>query len=63
MNRWIAGHVFWPLTERLTRRDTMRRLRRLRRSQFLPARALREESEPDGDGEGCLEARRREASE
>ncbi len=39
MNRWLAGHVWWPLTERLVGRDTMRRVRKLRQSD----RALREQ--------------------
>jgi len=42
VNRWLAGNLFWPLTERLLRRDTMRRLRRLQRSEHLSAGALRE---------------------
>lgn len=33
MNRLLAGRLFWSLTERLRRRDTMRRLGRLRRTQ------------------------------
>jgi phenylacetate-CoA ligase len=41
MNRWLAGHVFWPLTERLRRRDTMRRLAELNRTQHLPPEAMR----------------------
>jgi len=32
MNRWLAGHILWPLTERMIGRDTMRRFSRLRRS-------------------------------
>ncbi len=32
MNRWLAKNIFWPTTERLCRRDTMRRLRRLQKS-------------------------------
>ncbi len=41
MNRWLAGHVFWPLTERLRRRDTMRRLAELNRTQHLPPETMR----------------------
>ena len=40
MNRYLAGHLFWPLTERLMRRDTMRRLRQLQQSQNLSPEAL-----------------------
>lgn len=32
MNRWLAGNVLWPLTERMIGRDTMRRFARLRRN-------------------------------
>ncbi len=42
MNRWLAGHVFWPLTERLCQRDTMRRLAALNRTQYLSPEAIRE---------------------
>ena len=41
MNRWLAGNVFWPLTERLRRRDTMRRVAELNRTQHLPPEAIR----------------------
>lgn len=37
MNRWLAGNVFWPLTERLRGRDTMRRFRQLLASQAWSA--------------------------
>ncbi|HPD30807.1 MAG TPA: phenylacetate--CoA ligase family protein [Phycisphaerae bacterium] len=40
MNRWFAGQVFWPLTERLCRRDTMRRLAELNRTQHLPPEVI-----------------------
>jgi len=40
VNRWLAGHLFWPLTERLRQRDTMRRWRELQQSQGLSAQAL-----------------------
>lgn len=33
MMPWLAGKLFWPLTERLMGRDTMRRFRRLNASQ------------------------------
>ncbi|HOW69375.1 MAG TPA: phenylacetate--CoA ligase family protein [Phycisphaerae bacterium] len=33
MNPWLAGHLFWPLTERLVGRDTMRRFDDLCRSE------------------------------
>ncbi len=39
---WIAGHVFWPLTERLRGRDTMRRAAQLARSDRWSADRLRE---------------------
>lgn len=42
MNRRLAGQVFWPLTERLCQRDTMRRLAALNRTQHLPQEAIRE---------------------
>lgn len=42
MNRWLSGHVFWPLTEGLRQRDTMRRLGELQESQRWSADALRE---------------------
>jgi len=41
MNRWLAEHVFWPLSERLCSRDTMRRYRRLLKTQHAPADTLR----------------------
>lgn len=40
MNPWLAGHLFWPLTERITGRDTMRRFRRLKNSQHWSGDAL-----------------------
>ena len=40
MNRWLAGRVFWPLTERFLRRDTMRRMRELQRTDTWSADAL-----------------------
>lgn len=40
MNRWLAGHIFWPFTERLMGRDTMPRFRALIASQFWPADKL-----------------------
>ncbi|MDM8005971.1 MAG: phenylacetate--CoA ligase family protein [Phycisphaerae bacterium] len=42
MNRRLAGQVFWPLTERLCQRDTVRRLAALNRTQHLPQEAIRE---------------------
>ncbi len=42
MNRWIAGNVMWPMTERLLRRDTMRRFRALQRSDGASGGTLRE---------------------
>ncbi|GMU21545.1 MAG: hypothetical protein AMXMBFR13_16380 [Phycisphaerae bacterium] len=42
MNRWLAGEVFWPLTERLLGRDTMRRFHSLARSDDWPHDLLRE---------------------
>ncbi|HSW47270.1 MAG TPA: phenylacetate--CoA ligase family protein [Phycisphaerae bacterium] len=42
MNRWLAGHVFWPLTERMLGRDTMRRYRELLRTQQASADELRD---------------------
>lgn len=41
MNRRLARCVFWPLTERLCRRDTMRRLAELNRTRTLPPEAIR----------------------
>ncbi|GMV95946.1 MAG: phenylacetate--CoA ligase family protein [Phycisphaerae bacterium] len=41
MDRWLAGRVFWPFTERLCGRDTMRRLRGLQATDRLAAEALR----------------------
>ncbi len=41
MNRWLAGHVFWPLSERLLGRDTMRRFRELVRTDRCSADELR----------------------
>jgi phenylacetate-CoA ligase len=32
MNRWLAENIFWPTTERLCRRNTMHRLRTLKKS-------------------------------
>ncbi|NLX12115.1 MAG: phenylacetate--CoA ligase family protein [Phycisphaerales bacterium] len=40
MNRLLAGHLFWPLTERLRRRDTMRRLGQLRQTKNASAAEL-----------------------
>ncbi|MGB4257801.1 MAG: AMP-binding protein [Phycisphaerae bacterium] len=40
MNRWLAGNVFWPLTERLMGRDTMRRFRALTASQHWSVNEL-----------------------
>ncbi len=42
MNRWLAGHVFWPLSERMLGRDTMRRFRELKRSDCCSSDELRE---------------------
>ena len=41
MNRWLAGHVFWPLSEQLLGRNTMSRYRRLLRSDRCSADELR----------------------
>jgi phenylacetate-CoA ligase len=41
MNRWLAAHVFWPLSERLCGRDTMHRYRKLLQTQHASADALR----------------------
>jgi phenylacetate-CoA ligase len=41
MNRWLAGNIFWPLTERIMRRNTMRRFRELQSSQYRPAEELK----------------------
>jgi phenylacetate-CoA ligase len=41
MNRWLAGRVFWPLTERMRQRDTMQRLVELNRTQRYPVETLR----------------------
>ena len=41
MNRWLAGNILWPLTERLVGRDTMRRVRQLRRSDRASLAQLR----------------------
>ncbi|MBI4580647.1 MAG: phenylacetate--CoA ligase family protein [Planctomycetes bacterium] len=40
MNRWLAGQIFWPLTERLIGRDTMRRYRQLRASDHDAVSAI-----------------------
>ncbi len=40
MNRWLAGNIAWPLTERLLGRDTMRRYRRLLATDHADAEAL-----------------------
>lgn len=40
MNRWIAGNVLWPLTERMVGRDTMRRFRELRAGDYCSADEL-----------------------
>ena len=37
MNRWLAGHVFWPLTERMRGRSTLHRFRELLRTQRCSA--------------------------
>lgn len=42
MNRWVAGRILWPLTERLRRRDTMSRLAVLNRTQHLSPDEMRE---------------------
>jgi len=41
MNRWLAEHLFWPVTERLCHRDTLRRYRSLLKTQRLSADELR----------------------
>ena len=41
MNRWLAEHLFWPATERMLGRDTMRRFRELQRTQHASAEQLR----------------------
>jgi len=41
MHAWLVRNALYPLHERLTGRRTMRVLRRLRRSQWWPADALR----------------------
>lgn len=40
MNRWLAGNVVWPLTERMLGRDTMRRFRTLMETDTAPALSL-----------------------
>ncbi|HOA74747.1 MAG TPA: phenylacetate--CoA ligase family protein [Phycisphaerae bacterium] len=40
MNRWLAGNVVWPLSERLVGRDTMRRFQTLLVSDRYSARDL-----------------------
>jgi len=42
MNRWLAEHVFWPVTERMCGRDTLRRYRRLLKTQHLSRDELHE---------------------
>lgn len=42
MVRWMAGEIFWPLTERMRGRDTMRRFGALQQSDRAPAEVLRE---------------------
>jgi len=42
MNRWMAGHIFWPLTEWMVRRDTMRRFKWLKHTEKLSAEQLRD---------------------
>ncbi len=41
MNRWLAGHVFWPLTESVLGRDTLRRFRQLVRTGHASVDELR----------------------
>jgi len=40
MNRWLAGNFFWPFTERMSGRDTMRRFRELCAAEQWPAETL-----------------------
>lgn len=40
MNRWLAHRVFWPATERMLGRDTMRRFNQLLRTQHFSAEQL-----------------------
>lgn len=40
MNRWFSEHLFWPLTEGLMGRDTLRRFRELKRSEHLSSGEL-----------------------
>lgn len=40
MNRWLSERLFWPLTEGLMGRNTMRRVRELTASQRWPAEKL-----------------------
>jgi phenylacetate-CoA ligase len=42
MNRWLAGHFFWPLSERMLGRDTMRRFRHLKRNDRCSPEELRD---------------------
>jgi phenylacetate-CoA ligase len=42
MRTWLAGHIAWPLTERLCGRDTMRRFRALRASDTWNPEQLRD---------------------
>jgi len=41
MNRWLAERLFWPATEHMLGRDTMRRFRQLLRTQHFSAEQLR----------------------
>lgn len=41
MNRWLSGHLFWPATERVVGRDTLRRFRSLLGTDLASAEALR----------------------
>ncbi|MCL2330144.1 MAG: hypothetical protein FWC56_02455 [Phycisphaerae bacterium] len=40
MNRWIARHLVWPITERMLSRDTLHRYRSLRKTDLAPASVL-----------------------
>jgi phenylacetate-CoA ligase len=42
MNRWLARHFFWPITERLRGRNTLRRFCELQRSERLSQEQLQE---------------------
>lgn len=41
MNRWLAGYVFWPMTEHMLGRDTLRRFRQLVRTANCSTDELR----------------------